>query len=332
MALEVQEDKVLVWLLFCLSILLGVSYIASMAIMLVIVAYSLYKGYNLKFKSIYILFLLNILVCVCYKNYLGIATNIALIVFFYLSDISNLLNFSVIVKYSAIMGLIEIIFSLLLNHRAGIYSFFNPNYYGAYLALLILAYSFKKYDRKYLVVFIIALILTGSRFAVIALVITYTLSIFFKNRTLGISSIVIALIYFYLVYKGILPFVRSDTISTYLDLRLWIYQLGIKAIKTGIYFGHGPTYFYEYSKHVYPHTHNILIEFILSFGILGLIYVIYVLRHIRLNKKRLLLLVLVLIHGLADYTIFWPQTALLFLMLFNSEGKKDVSSCSSKIK
>ena len=332
MDLEVQEDKILSTLILLLSVVLGISYIATTILLIMILCYSLYKGYNLKFKKIYLLFLFNIPICVYYRNYLGILVDIALIAFFYVSYIRNRIDYNLVVRYSAYMAVVEIVLSLLLRERAGVYSFFNPNYYGAFLALLIVYYHIKKYDRKYLLVFIIALILTGSRFAVIALVITYTLSIFFKNRTLGISSIVIALIYFYLVYKGILPFVRSDTISTYLDLRLWIYQLGIKAIKTGIYFGHGPTYFYEYSKHVYPHTHNILIEFILSFGVLGLIYVIYVLRHIKLNKKRLLLLVLVLIHGLADYTIFWPQTALLFLMLFNSVGKKDVSSCSSKIK
>ena len=214
------------------------------------------------------------------------------------------------------MAVVEIVLSLLLRERAGVYSFFNPNYYGAFLALLIVYYHIKKYDRKYLLVFIIALILTGSRFALVSLILTYALVLLDKNRVLGSIALIISLIYFYLVYKGIVPFVRADTISKYLDLRLWIYQLGIKGMSHGFLLGHGPTYFYEYSKHVYPHSHNILIEYILSYGLIGLVYALYNISEVKFNKKKILVIALIMIHGLADYTIFWPQVALVFLTLF----------------
>lgn len=316
MDLEVQEDKILSTLILLLSVVLGISYIATTILLIMILCYSLYKRYNLKFKKIYLLFLFNIPICVYYRNYLGILVDIALIAFFYVSYIRNRIDYNLVVRYSAYMAVVEIVLSLLLRERAGVYSFFNPNYYGAFLALLIVYYHIKKYDRKYLLVFIIALLLTGSRFALVSLILTYALVLLDKNRVLGSIALIISLIYFYLVYKGIVPFVRADTISKYLDLRLWIYQLGIKGMSHGFLLGHGPTYFYEYSKHVYPHSHNILIEYILSYGLIGLVYALYNISEVKFNKKKILVIALIMIHGLADYTIFWPQVALVFLTLF----------------
>lgn len=316
MDLEVQEDKILSTLILLLSVVLGISYIATTILLIMILCYSLYKGYNLKFKKIYLLFLFNIPICVYYRNYLGILVDIALIAFFYVSYIRNRIDYNLVVRYSSYMAVVEIVLSLLLRERAGVYSFFNPNYYGAFLALLIVYYHIKKYDRKYLLVFIIALLLTGSRFALVSLILTYALVLLDKNRVLGSIALIISFIYFYLVYKGIVPFVRADTISKYLDLRLWIYQLGIKGMSHGFLLGHGPTYFYEYSKHVYPHSHNILIEYILSYGLIGLVYALYNISEVKFNKKKILVIALIMIHGLADYTIFWPQVALVFLTLF----------------
>lgn len=316
MDLEVQEDKILSTLILLLSVVLGISYIATTILLIMILCYSLYKRYNLKFKKIYLLFLFNIPICVYYRNYLGILVDIALIAFFYVSYIRNRIDYNLVVRYSAYMAVVEIVLSLLLRERAGVYSFFNPNYYGAFLALLIVYYHIKKYDRKYLLVFIIALLLTGSRFALVSLILTYALVLLDKNRVLGSIAFIISFIYFYLVYKGIVPFVRADTISKYLDLRLWIYQLGIKGMAHGFLLGHGPTYFYEYSKHVYPHSHNILIEYILSYGLIGLVYALYNISEVKFNKKKILVIALIMIHGLADYTIFWPQVALVFLTLF----------------
>lgn len=316
MDLEVQEDKILSTLIVLLSVVLGISYIATTILLIMILCYSLYKRYNLKFKKIYLLFLFNIPICVYYGNYLGILVDIALIAFFYVSYIRNRIDYNLVVRYSAYMAVVEIVLSLLLRERAGVYSFFNPNYYGAFLALLIVYYHIKKYDRKYLLVFIIALLLTGSRFALVSLILTYALVLLDKNRVLGSIALIISFIYFYLVYKGIVPFVRADTISKYLDLRLWIYQLGIKGMSHGLLLGHGPTYFYEYSKHVYPHSHNILIEYILSYGLIGLVYALYNISEVKFNNKKILVIALIMIHGLADYTIFWPQVALVFLTLF----------------
>lgn len=316
MDLEVQEDKILSTLILLLSVVLGISYIATTILLIMILCYSLYKRYNLKFKKIYLLFLFNIPICVYYRNYLGILVDIALIAFFYVSYIRNRIDYNLVVRYSAYMAVVEIVLSLLLRERAGVYSFFNPNYYGAFLALLIVYYHIKKYDRKYLLVFIIALLLTGSRFALVSLILTYALVLLDKNRVLGSIALIISFIYFYLVYKGIVPFVRADTISKYLDLRLWIYQLGIKGMSHGFLLGHGPTYFYEYSKHVYPHSHNILIEYILCYGLIGLVYALYNISEVKFNKKKILVIALIMIHGLADYTIFWPQVALVFLTLF----------------
>lgn len=317
MDLEVQEDKIFSSLCLILSATLGINYILGIITLIIIAIYSIYKGYNFKFKKVYLLFLTNILVCIYYANYLGILVNLGLILFFYLSYITKNINIDIVIKYSSIMGLIEIIISLLSNKRAGTYSFLNPNYYGAYLALLILLYLYKKYDRKYLIIFLVALFLTGSRFALVSLILTYTIYLFIKNKKIGILAISITLIYFYFVYRGILPFVRADTINEYLDLRLWIYKLGIMGMNGGLLLGHGPTYFYTFSNHIYPHSHNLFIELILTYGVIGVVYIIYLCKKYTINEKRLLLIFLVILHGMADYTIFWVQTGLLFIILFN---------------
>lgn len=323
MDLEVrEEDKILSSLSLILSAVLGISYVATCIILILILIYSLYKRYNFKFQKIYLLFLINIIVCIVYKNYLGIVINIACIAFFYVIYIRKLINLGVVVKYSAIMALIEVVVFFIFQKRAGVYSFLNPNYYGAYLTLLILLYFYKKYDKKYLIIFLVTLLLTGSRFALISLICTFVLFLFIKNKKIGFFAIILTFIYFYFVYKGIMPFVRSDTISKYLDLRIWIYKLGIMGMNGAIILGHGPMYFYKFSNYIYPHSHNLILETTLSYGLLGVMYIIYVLKDIKINEKIFLLIFLVFVHGLADYTIFWIQTGIIFLTIFNEFQKK----------
>lgn len=46
-------------------------------------------------------------------------------------------------------------------------------------------------------------------------------------------------------------------------------------------------------------------------------YILYICKDFKFNYKRILLITLVFIHGMADYTIFWIQTGLMFIILFN---------------
>ena len=318
MALEVQEDKFLLKMISILSIFLGVSYIISILSLIIIFFYSIYKKYEIKFKKEYIIAIYSFVISCVVKNYLGIFCSICLLAFIYTFFVIKHigLKFNLIVKYSSYMAIFEIFYSLIFKTRAGYISFYNSNYYAAFLAMLIVAYYLKKYDKKYLATFILALIFTGSRFGILSLICAYILIIFIYNKIYGILLSLLAVIYFYLVYLSYLPFVRADTIKQYLDLRLWIYYLGYLSFKESYLFGKGIMYFLKFSNKVYPHSHNILIEVLNSFGILGTSLIIYIFKGLKVNKNNMLILFLVLVHGLADYTIFWPQTALLFLSLY----------------
>lgn len=317
MDLEVQEDKRLFKLIQILSISIGVSYIVFLIMLIFTTLYSIYKRYNFNYKKEYNLFIYAIIIALIKQNYLGILVGIGLFSFYYISYIKKYIYVDKIIQYSSYMAIFEIIYSLVTKTRAGYISMYNPNYYGSFLAILIVSYFFKKYDKKYLMIYLIALFFTGSRFAIVSLLIALSLFMFYVNKYLAIIIITTISLYLYFVFLNIVPFVRADTIQEYLVARLWIYKLAIIHLKENYIFGSGFYFFRDFTNKIYPHTHNIFLEIINSVGLLGSVYLIKLSLNLKLNKKRFILLALVLIHGIADYTIFWPQTALLFLIYFN---------------
>ena len=135
----------------------------------------------------------------------------------------------------------------------------------------------------------------------------------------------------------LLPRIQDSNITT--DNRVVIWRTSLQAIAKSPIFGRGfLTYYHIYSDFPgsYPttHAHNILLEPILSFGIVGtalmLIPLIYYYRRVILcrnaqNKLNATSLILALscalvIHGTTDLTFMWIQTGLLYCLIMGGVG------------
>ncbi|WP_068268734.1 O-antigen ligase family protein [Caviibacter abscessus] len=328
--MEAREDKVLLTLIYFQALLLGISYKIAIFEAVILVVYFLLKGYrvSLNNKQIYATYILilNSTIALYYKNYIGILINTGLIFFFFVYNFYILLDENIkskienIVLYSSlIVNLIYIIYFIMTKQRVGAFSYFNPNYYGSYLTFIVIMSLIK--GKKYLTVSIIsilAILATGSRFSLIAILLALSAYIFFYFKKYFVVFFSALTIYFIGVYKGIFPFIRTDSIEKYLKLRIDIWYMAIKFIKTNWLLGHGPGYFYYITNYVYAHTHSILLEPVLSYGLLGIIILLILyLYKLKINKIKAIVLILIFVHGLADYTILWYQTILIYMIVFN---------------
>ena len=134
---------------------------------------------------------------------------------------------------------------------------------------------------------------------------------------------------------GLLP--RSGFLDSFI-VRGRIWWTAILAIKDHLFFGGGPQcyqLFYPlYHGRRARHAHNVILDPLLSHGIVG---VLLILSYFWVNLKEVkrlyterydvplfalivAFLLTVLIHGIADYTINWIQTAMLFLMVFSASA------------
>lgn len=337
--MEAQEDKKLIFLIYLQAFLLGVSYILAILQGIILLSYILIKGYKVNLTKnqqygVYFL-LLNSIIALYYRNFLGILINTLLIFYFFVYrfylKLSNKTreNIEKIVLYTSFfVNIAHIIYYLITKNRVGYFSYFNPNYYGSYLTFIsVLSLTKAKENIKYFLIFLVSIttiIATGSRFSLIAMIYAILVYVFLnlkKIYTLILSALI--LMYSIGVYKGIFPFMRTDSISQYLKLRMDIWYMGIKAIKTNMFLGHGTAYFYYFTNKVYAHTHNILIELILSYGIIGLLILITLyLYGIKLNRTKIVVLTLIMVHGIADYTTLWYQTLVVYMIVFTSNEEK----------
>ena len=137
--------------------------------------------------------------------------------------------------------------------------------------------------------------------------------------------------------------VRSaENVGCSVSNRLSIWKTALLAIPDHLLFGQGPnTYAMIYSKYLGPafsHAHNMILEMLLNYGIIGggaIVFFAFQQVHAAMRKIRehkstttnLLLVVLCLMmlaHGMTDVTLVWPQTALMFLLVFSSSGIRTV--------
>lgn len=222
--------------------------------------------------------------------------------------------------------------------------FANSNYYAMMIEFALMAIGYKIFTTKnkkniiyYLVVAFInffLLLLTGCRTAWPAVGLgAIVFLIVNKNYKwcAFIGACGMVLIGVILLKPSLFP--RFDSIIRYFGTRQNIWTTAIKGIKAHPLFGQGPmTYMMiceKYGGHITHHAHSVYLDPILSFGIIG---VVIALGYIIDNIKRLFLVyknkwdlsyvalsiacvVVLLIHGIMDYTIFFPHTALFFLLI-----------------
>ncbi len=234
--------------------------------------------------------------------------------------------------------------------------FNNENYFGMVIefAVVITLYLFvitKEKKKKYFYLFVVFANLIGlwlcqTRMAFIVVAITFFIFAFRHNRKLSYVFTLLFLcgVVVLILFPQLLP--RFDSISSYLEFRLGIWSVALKAIPQSLLLGRG---YYSYSTvwteaigTCFPalHTHNLYIEMVLNFGILGTaflaIYVFHLIvqcvQNCRANLLRpeltmvMTAVLAVAVHGLADTTIFWPQTGFFAVFLLAAPHLYDTKS------
>ena len=151
-------------------------------------------------------------------------------------------------------------------------------------------------------------------------------------------SVILGIVIFACIYFLLNPsqFPRVDNIIDYFMTRAGIWEVAIQNIITHPLFGEGPmTYMHIYSLyngHPTEHAHSIYLDPLLCFGIVGLMTIapyiysniqrLYHLWKLKIDKTLVALVVsftvMIFIHGLLDYTIFFVQTGFLYLLIASS--------------
>ncbi len=227
--------------------------------------------------------------------------------------------------------------------------FANPNYLGvmSVIAFACCVYKLLR-GRGHMWIYIAGIIanivsiyLCASLFIWVELFLTTSvlLIMFGKWPTLGlffgIMSAFLMTLYF---APQILP--RYGAVGWTTEQRLSIWTASLDAIKRSPFFGHGFLTYLQICKNypgafVSPHTHNLLLDPLLNFGIVGtallLTYFVFYFAKLKecydspITKKSaehliLALTISTIVHGLVDVTFLWIQTGLLLALIMGGIG------------
>lgn len=229
--------------------------------------------------------------------------------------------------------------------------FFNANYYAMMIEFFVCLTFYKilkikdiKLEWKKFIYYVaviglnlFVLLLTACRTAWPALAggILIMLIVDKHHKTCAciLALVIVACIYFLLNPS---KFPRVDNIVAYFMTRSGIWEVAIQNIITHPLFGEGPmTYMHIYPLyHGHPteHAHSIYLDPLLCFGIVGLLTIapyiysniqrLYRLWKLKVDKTLVALIVsftvMIFIHGILDYTIFFVQTGFLYLLIASS--------------
>lgn len=239
--------------------------------------------------------------------------------------------------YGNFMGIMPLSFYLNPNYSAGILS----------VVFIICAYKFLKKDVRSAPYFILAIFcavgmyVCGSLFVWIEIAVALAALLFLtKNRMwLGImfSVIIIAAVTVYFV-PGIFPRISAEGGDT-VNNRILIWDLAVSVLPSCFIFGKG---FMGYlfvsmdteNSYFTFHCHNMMLDFMLCFGITGCIILLYIIlcycQKVMLCKNTLsdssigALIISVaaglFIHSVADMTFLWIQTGLLYILILGGVG------------
>lgn len=229
--------------------------------------------------------------------------------------------------------------------------FFNANYYAMMIEFFVCLTFYKilkikdiKLEWKKFIYYVaviglnlFVLLLTACRTAWPALaggiLIMLIVDKHYKTCACILVLVIVACIYFLLNPS---KFPRVDNIVAYFMTRADIWEVAIQNIITHPLFGEGPmTYMHIYPLyHGHPteHAHSIYLDPLLCFGIVGLLTIapyiysniqrLYRLWKLKVDKTLVALIVsftvMIIIHGILDYTIFFVQTGFLYLLIASS--------------
>ncbi len=243
---------------------------------------------------------------------------------------------------------------IVFEFRCGEIFYLHPNYLGTFASIVATLciyrfYTNQKHRLRYIisgVCCIVCIILSGSMFACIELAVAALAMIIFcrKWRSLAILSgcLVLAGIAVIIVPE-LIP--RLDQADGTLLARVNVWQYSVEIFKKTPFCGQGLlTYFHNFNTgaiviennpmHNTQHAHNILLECLVSFGVVGTALIItYLVMQwkgvIKSLKSRsfpieagLIFGVIsgVIVHGLIDITLLWVQPGLIFLLVISASG------------
>ena len=224
-------------------------------------------------------------------------------------------------------------------------SFFsNPNYYATmieFVVLIAMYFIITNKDVKsrcffvgIIIVNILALYLTACRTAWGTFAFSIPiLAIFSGEKKLRrfILALCLVAVVAVIIRPSIIP--RMDSIGRYFNGRVEIWQSSISYIKHSVLFGQGPfSYLMNYNTYGGAHavhSHSLYLEMLLSFGLIptSLIgcYVVNLIKNLfkiwksSENRPMIALIYATIIsalsHGVFDFTLFWGQTALVFIVI-----------------
>ena len=316
--------------------------------------------------------LLASLVAAFHQNWLGAVCGISILVIFlfifYFRTVINKRLFELLMDACCIISLFCVAWALMeymrIVHRLNYdfmmlviedspknrvnSTFFNANYYAMMIEFLVLicVYKMMQVKTKRRIIFYIvtilanlfALYLTGCRTAWVPFVVTIPF-MFLMNKRFGYFTATMSAI----GTGGIAILLKSEVFqraSIFTDFlkRAKIWTTAVKGIEAHPLLGEGPlTYFHiykQYGGHPTQHAHNVILDPILSHGVIGVlimgvyfgsnlkeIYRLFVRRiDLRLCSLIVACILTVLIHGMLDYTVYWVQTGLLFLLILSSSS------------
>ncbi len=229
--------------------------------------------------------------------------------------------------------------------------FFNANYYAMMIEFFVcitfykilkikhLKVEYKKflYYMSVIIVNLFMLVLTACRTAwptlAAGIIIMLIVDRHYKTCLCILGCVIMLCIYF--IFNPS-KFPRVDNILSYFLTRTDIWKVAIANIKKHPLFGEGPmTYMHiyqQYHGHPTEHAHSIYLDPLLCFGVVGLATIV---PYIYDNVKRLYRLwkskrdlslttliasftIMILVHGLLDYTIFFVNTGFLYLIIASS--------------
>ncbi len=221
--------------------------------------------------------------------------------------------------------------------------FWNPNYYAAALEFVLLIAANQLLNRKgrwervyllsLLVVNLVALDATGCRSAWLALLIGMVALLALNRKPLQSVLVLMggaAALYLSTVVPDLLP--RMAHLGPAADVRVDIWRQALSYIHDNPLFGAGAMAYYDLSAGAYPHAHNLYLDMMLNYGLVGCLMLAGFLLPLFRGALRGLVstrtagspyallfaaTAALLTHGLTDVTILWPQTALLFSLLLS---------------
>ena len=305
-----------------------------------------------------------------YKNWIGLAVafgfTLAFVLGLYLRSVMTRNLFERVLTMICVLSLMGTVYALVEkfvfpyfgmgngDNRASA-MFFYPNYFGNIISIVIIICAYKVLTRQgkkwfyYIIAFmnVISLYLCESMFAWVEIFLGVAVLLFLldMHRLLALWLLMATVASFVIIVLdvNIIPRLSQAEVTTEIRFKIW--DFAIKQIKEAPLFGHGfMSFLYTDTEQqlgfLVPHSHNIILELLLDFGIVGTVlflwyfvkyYITLIKTHLSQDKTWITSLIFAIsaaamVHGLVDLTLMWIQTLPLFLFILAGLGAYEKTS------